>query len=342
MYSKKPLVSVIVTNYNGKKYLKKCFNSLLSQTYPNIELIFADDGSTDGSTEFMKKNFPQIKRAVLKKNSGVSVSANNGTKIAKGEYYLIFNNDTIAFPNFIEEMIKVAESNPKIGVACPQQLPYRAKDDKNMNYYQKDIGTGSDMYGYVSVAKEVGHIFYPDAAIFIRSDLFKKIGGFDPTFRLYGEDMDICWRVHLLGFKIKPTYKAKFRHDSFCAQKENGKFVTTYGRRYLVERQVINKLFKYYRLSTLWWLLPKFIFYYLAESLFFLIIRLDWRMFFSVYVKAIIWNLGQIKNISRNRKYIQKIRKVDDKYILSLMHKKYRKLEAVRRCGVPIIKNTNF
>jgi len=242
--NEKHLVSVIITNFNGKKYLKSCLDSLLGQTYKNMEIILADDGSTEDDVEYVRKNYPSVILAVNEKNSGLSITSNNGAKKAKGDYLLFYNNDTISFPNFVEEMVKVADSSPEAGVVCPIQLPYRSEDDAKMNDLQKEVGVGSDIYGYICMAKDAGHIFYSDAAIFIKTDLFQKIGGFDPDFFLYGEDMDICWRVHLLGYKIVPALEAKFRHDSFCAKTENGKFQTSHKRRYLVERQVINKLFK--------------------------------------------------------------------------------------------------
>jgi hypothetical protein len=338
MKAVKPLVSVIVTNYNGKRYLKKCFDSLLKQTYRNIELIFADDGSNDGSVMYMKKYYPQIIRSVNQENSGLSVTSNNAAFLAKGKYLLFYNNDTVAYPDFIEQMVEVAKGDKKVGVVCPIQMPYRRSNDKKMTEDQKDIGVGSDIYGYICTARDAGHIFYPDAAIFIRHGLFKQIKGFDPDFFLYGEDMDICWRVHLTGRKIAVAHKAIFRHDSYCAKKANGRFVTNYKRRYFVERQVINKILKYYQASTLIWILPKFLFFYFAEALFFLLIKLNFNMFFSVYIKAILWNLTKINNVLKNRRHIQRIRKVNDKYILNLMYPKYRKLEVALKSGVPIIK----
>lgn len=334
-----PLVSVIVSNYNGKKYLKRCFESLFEQTYPNIEMILADDCSTDGSVAYMQEHFPQVTLTVNPVNSGLSVTSNAGAAKATGKYLLFYNNDTYSYPDFIEEMVKTIENDSAVGVVCPIQLPYLEEADTTMTEDRKDIGTGSDIYGYVCTAKDAGHVFYPDAAIFIKKDLFEKIGKFDPDFRLYGEDMDLCWRVHLLGYKIKVSPKARFRHDSFCSmQDETGSIITSYKRRYLVERQVINKLFKYYMVGTLLRLLPSFILYYLAEALFFLLVKFDLKMFFSVYVNAVVWNLKKLKDTLAKRKYIQSIRVVEDSYILNLMYPKYRKLFVARKLGIPVMK----
>jgi len=335
---KTPLVSIIVSNYNGKKYLKKCFDSLLNQTYSNIELILSDDFSTDGSIDFMKDNFPSVKLAVNPRNSGLSVTSNNGAKLARGKYMLFYNNDTISFPSFVEELVKVAEENVSAGIVCPTQLPYLPSDDNKRSKEQKELGAGSDIYGYVCLASWSGHIFYPDAAIFMRANVFKEIGGFDPDFFLYGEDMDLCWRVHLLGYTIIPAPRSKFRHDSFCAQRINGKIQTTYKRRFLVERQVINKLFKYYTVPTLLYILPRFFLYYFSEAFFFLVFRLNFKMFFSVYIRAILWNLVRVKTIYKNRKVIQSKRRVSDSEIMNLMYPKYTKLYAVKLLGIPLVR----
>lgn len=338
--SKDPLVSIIVTNYNGLKYLRRCFDSLLKQTYKNIELIMADDHSTDGSVAFVRKRYPSIKIAVNKVNSGLGRNSNNGARLACGKYLFFYNNDTYSYPNFVEELVKAAETDYMVGMVNPTQLPYHAKDDSKMTIFQKDRGwsAGSDIYGNVCPSMWTNHEFFPDAAIFMPSLVFKKIGGFDDNFFLYGEDMDICWRIHLLGYKLIYASKAVFRHDSFCARREDGKIVSSIKRRHLVERQNINKLLKYYKFSTLLWLFPKFTFYFTLEAFFFLIIKREARVFWYVYVKAVWWNIIKIKDTFRRRAYIQKIRKVDDRYMLSIMYHGYGKIRAARIIGVPSIR----
>ncbi len=334
------LVSVIVTNYNGKKYLKACFDSLLKQTYPNIELILSDDGSTDGSVDAVRRDFPQVKISVNNKNSGLSVTSNNGAMLANGDYLLFYNNDTIAFSDFIEKLVASIEADTLNGVAYPFQLPYRQEDDSE--YYRKHgngfSACGADIFGNPCPALSTEKMFYPDAAIFIKRKVFNVVGGFDPKFFLYGEDVDICWRVHLLGYKIVYAPDAKFRHDSGCSQTENDRVVTSIKRRALVERQVINMMLKYYRLLTLLWIFPVFFILFTAEALFFLFVGLNFRMFFQVYLKAIWWNIVNIRETLAKRKAIQKIRVVSDRIMMGKMYKGYAKLDGIRRMGIPVIK----
>jgi len=147
MIAKNPLVSIIVTNYNGKKYLQKCFDSLLKQTYAPLELILADNCSQDNSVKFVEKNYPQVKIFVNEENAGLALTSNRGARLTRGEYLLFYNNDTIASPYFIAEMVKKAKKDKKIGVVCPRQLPYRPEDDTKRTEDERGIGVGSDIYG---------------------------------------------------------------------------------------------------------------------------------------------------------------------------------------------------
>lgn len=141
-----------------------------------------------------------------------------------------------------------------------------------------------------------------------------------------------------MGYKIASVPEARFRHDSFCAQKEGNRFVTNIKRRYLVERQVINKLLKYYTWQTLSWLLPKFIFLYISEALFFLVVKLNPKVFVMVYMRGLWWNLKRIITTLEKRKIIQQKRRISDKEVMELMSPKYRKLEVVKLVGIPEIR----
>jgi len=110
------LVSIIIVNYNGRHHLEECLKSLMQVTYKKFEVILVDNNSTDGSIEFVKNNHPSIKIKKLDKNYGFAEPNNIGAKIAKGELLLFLNNDTVADPNFIQEMISVLNQDSKIAI----------------------------------------------------------------------------------------------------------------------------------------------------------------------------------------------------------------------------------
>ena len=96
-----PKVSVIIVNYNGKKLLEKCLESLFKVEYDNFEVIVVDNNSTDDSVQFITKIYPSIIIIKLDSNKGFAEPNNLGAKIAKGDFLLLLNNDTIVTPNFI-------------------------------------------------------------------------------------------------------------------------------------------------------------------------------------------------------------------------------------------------
>lgn len=109
----KPLVSVVVLNWNGMPFLENNLSSLISQTYPDYEIVFVDNGSTDGSIEYVRQNFPMVSIIKNDGNLGFSTGNNIGFKYAKGRYIITLNNDTKVQSNFIEELVRIAESDKK-------------------------------------------------------------------------------------------------------------------------------------------------------------------------------------------------------------------------------------
>ena len=117
-----PLVSVIIVNYNGKHYLKKCISSLSAQSYPAIEVIFVDNGSSDGSTEYVRKEFPSVKIIESKKNLGFAKGNNKGIKEARSELIATLNNDTQVSSRWLEELVSAMNSDKKVGMCASKML----------------------------------------------------------------------------------------------------------------------------------------------------------------------------------------------------------------------------
>ena len=112
-----PLVSVIIVNYNGKRHLEKCLESLMKVDYEKYEVILVDNNSNDDSLEFVKSVYSSVIIIKLDKNYGFAEPNNIGAKIAKGEFLLFLNNDTKVNPNFIQEMVNVFNKDSKIAIS---------------------------------------------------------------------------------------------------------------------------------------------------------------------------------------------------------------------------------
>lgn len=318
-----PLVSVIIVNYNGRHYLRDCFESLKAGVHGNIEIIFVDNGSKDSSIEFVRERYPEIKIVDNEANLGLAVASNRGAQLSAGEYIFFYNNDTIADKNMISEMVRVADNDPGVGICGCTTLTYDGKEVINS-------GVACDIYGY---PYGKGEPLYVDAAIFIRKSVFKEVGGFDPEMFLYGEDRDICWRTLLYGYDVVVVPTAFFRHDSFCSMKD-GAYVTNVWKRHVGERNLIRSLLKNYSFRNLLKIFPRYLLISLAEvTVFTLTGRIN--VVRSAYLKAYWWNILRLRDTLRLRRKIQRERKADDSVVLRRMGKKSGKIELFKKIGIP-------
>lgn len=319
-----PKVSIIITNYNGKKYLENCISSLKQGVFQNFEIIIVDNGSSDGSIGFLKEKYPDIKLMDLGANFGLAIASNKGRELASGEYLFFYNNDTIADKHMLSELVKVMDADRHIGICGCKTMTYDGKRETN-------CGVQLDIFGY---PYGKGESFYVDAAIFIRKDVFNEIGGFDPKLFLYCEDKDLCWRVQLYGYKVVAVSKAIFWHDSFCAIDSKGNLTTNIKKRFMGEAFTLRMLLKNYSLFSLLKILPVYSFVNLAEIILFTLTG-KLKIVFEVYAKAYFWNIANFSDTMNLRKQIQKQRKVNDKVIQARMYRGSGKLKLFRTVGVP-------
>ncbi len=320
-----PLVSVIVVNYNGKKYLKNCFDSLSRVDYKNSEVILVDNGSKDGSVDFIKNNYPEVKILELGENLGLAVASNRGAEVANGEFLFFLNNDTIVDSEILKELVKTAKSDLKIGACACDVFTYDGK---------KEIGLGlsCDRFGYPCF--NLGDVFYPDAAIFVRRKVFEEIGGYDQKLFLYGEDRDLCWRIWLQGYYIAPVKSAHFFHDSACTLIGNEKYETNVWKRELGERNLIRSMIKNYSFSTLLVILPQYLALSFLEVLA-LVLKGQFRVVSQAYFKAYLWNIKNFSDTLKEHKRVNRKRAVSDKLIRKIMSKHIGKLELFKKSGIP-------
>jgi len=194
-----PKVSIIIVNYNGKELLQKCLDSLLNVRYDNFEIILVDNNSTDGTVEFITKNHPSIIIIKLDSNKGFAEPNNIAAKLAKGEYLLFLNNDTIVTPNFISEMVKVMETDKKIAICQSLLLKPDGSIDSSGDFID-NLGVVYNSKTKIDEIREVSSA--KGASMLVRSDIFKKLNGFDQKFFVTFEDVDLCWRSWILGYRV--------------------------------------------------------------------------------------------------------------------------------------------
>lgn len=324
-YSK---VSIIIVNFKGKIFLEGLFSSIKKLTYPNLEIIFVDNSPEEGNIRYVKENFPKVEVVENNKNLGFSLANNQGAKIAKGEYLFFLNNDTKVNSDALLILVKKMEEDKNIGICGCRMMSYDGK-----RYFH--TGIGLDIFGY-PVLKD--KIFYVEgSALMIRKELFEKLGGFDEKYFMFHEDIDLCWRARLLGYKIAVAPEAVIYHyaggSAGGGEIKGKKYETSYLRRYYSERNNIRTLLKNYEIKTLLFILPFYFLINLGEIiLFFLTLR--WKVVY-LYLKAYIWNLINLPDTFQERKKIQKLRKIPDKEIMKNMYFGSGKFLAFLKVRVP-------
>jgi GT2 family glycosyltransferase len=204
-----PLVSIILVNYNGRRFIERCLRSVLNTQYPNFEVILVDNGSTDGSLKLVEKVFckhPRLRIVRSKINLGFASANNKGVLNAKGKYVVFLNLDTEVESSWLTELVKVAESDYNIG-ACQSKL--LVLSDSALLDSAGDFPTRHGVpyirsyHSLDSKYKKVEEIFSARAAaMLVRYDALNKVGTFDPSYFIGYEDVDLCWRLRLAGYKV--------------------------------------------------------------------------------------------------------------------------------------------
>lgn len=212
-------ITVVIPNWNGMRWLKGCLESLSSQDYQGFDTLVIDNGSTDGSVQFIKENFPGIKVMCLDRNTGFANAVNIGIENSTTPYIALLNTDTQAYPDWLSSLLRKIESSPpEVAAINPQMLQMENPeliDDAGdeLSWYgaatKRGNGEPAEDYG-----KEE-EVFSPCAgASLYRRDFLSRAGGFDPAFFAYMEDVDLGLRGRLMGYRYLYLPKAKVLHES--------------------------------------------------------------------------------------------------------------------------------
>lgn len=322
-----PLVSVIILNYNGKKFLDDCFSSVLESTYPNVETMMLDNASTDDSVAYTRAKYPAVKIVENPHNNGYSNGYNLSFKHAKGKYFVLLNNDVKVAKDWLEPLVEAAEQDEEIAALQPKLVSMI--DPSNFEYAGASGGM-MDRYGYPftrgrlfdHMEKDEGQyddeteIFWASgAALFLRADVIKNCGDLDADFVHHMEEIDFCWRMHLAGYKIKVVPKSLVLHYGGATISPD-----SYKKMYWNHRNSTFMLFKnvgaenFYRILFMKWWLD-----FITISTSFL--KLDFKRTRAV-ISGHFWLFFHWGLIARKRKEVQSNRKVKDAVVFKKLYPK--------------------
>lgn len=209
-----PSVAIVILNWNGKKFLEKFLPSVIHTAYSNKRIVVADNASADDSLLFLEKQYPTVEIIRNMKNFGFAGGYNAALRLITADYYVLLNSDVEVHPDWVGPVIEIMEADQTIGACQPKILSYNKKD---VFEYAGASGGWIDIFGYpfargrVLDVCETDHGQYDNAipcfwasgaAMFVRSNVFHSLGGFDARFFAHQEEIDLCWRMQINGYKV--------------------------------------------------------------------------------------------------------------------------------------------
>jgi len=301
-------VSIIVVNWNGKYFLKKCLDSISRQKYQPYEVIVVDNASTDGSISYIRKFFPKIKVIPNKSNIGCAKAYNLGFSKAKGDYIVNLNNDTYSSDSlWLGKMVSDLEKDDAIAIVGSTHYTL-----KNLSYHKKHPNRVQTLnpLGYLvshDYGKRVKDPFLVGGgALILKKKYFKYPLFPQEHYVSYGEDLALCWKTRLNNLKIVMS-NAVLIHDCCGSYSKNRKTAIFH-----YEKNKLMNLLLFYESSSLIKLFPLM----LMSSL--IINTLHFKDIF-IRFKSYCWLLFNYRIILQMRKKIQAKRKASDKDIFRFM-----------------------
>lgn len=207
--------AVVILNWDTKDFLEKFLPPLIESTEGlDAEVIVADSASTDASMEMMSEKFPKIRQIRLEKNYGFTGGYNRALSLVDAEYYVLINSDIEVPKNWLSPLVEWMDTHPECGACGPKLHSWY---DRDMFEYAGAAGGYLDRYGYPfcrgrvmsKIEKDTGQYDTPanvlwvsGACLMVRSSLWNSLGGLDDRFFAHMEEIDLCWRIQLSGFKV--------------------------------------------------------------------------------------------------------------------------------------------
>lgn len=305
------MISIIIPNFNGKELLEKNLPSVIDAVSfygENCEIIVVDDGSNDGSCEFLKEEFKETKVISLKRNKGFSYACNQGAKISKGDILIFLNNDVKANENFISPLVECLSQNDDVFAVSPKIITPKRGVNSGLIYAEFKRGFIREKHQDLSNidindTKSKPTLYTSGAVFACKKDIFLELNGFDEVYNPYFfEDFDICYRAWKRGWKIIHEPNSVVFHDeqqTIGKNKKKAKMIYDRNRLIFHWENITDKDLRRQH------------FFYLGIKLLLSIIFCRWH-----YLKSFKDALKYIKQIKQDN--IRQITRFTDKEILKM------------------------
>jgi len=321
--------SIIIVTHNGLKYIDACVDSIFSSHIQNFEIIVVDNGSSDDTIKYLTNKYSKhtnLQIVPLDKNYGPARARNEGVKVAQGLYLGFLDNDTEVHKDWATHAKKAFEKDKKLGVIqCKLLLN---KERHKLDYIGEYLGSNGFLVQKIPSAtiddgsydKEYYILAAKSAGMFIRKNVFDRIGGFDASYFIYVEETDLGWRVWLAGYTAKFIPVSVVYHEFGTSTVILGTKATNYNSKFHGTKNYIQTHIKNLGTAGLVTILPLHITLWIGLSLFSLLKR-QWKS--SLWImEGILWNVIHLPETLVKRRKIQKARRVKDAYLFKMFMKK--------------------
>ena len=322
----RPILSVIIVNYNGSSYASRCIESVLASKTKSLELILVDNHSTLGDVNILKRKFKNsIKIVALKKNYGPARARNEGVKISRGKYIAFLDNDTKVHKQWASRAIKEFDGDKSLGIIqCKLLL---LKEPSKIDYVGEFLGQNGFLVQRAKAGEKdsgaydqkVELLAAKSAGMFIRKQAFLEAGGFDNDYFIYVEETDLGWRTWLKGYKTIFLPTSIVFHEFGTSTVILGKNQNTYNAKFHGSKNYILTLIKNLGTSSLFTILPVHIGLWIGLSVY-MVLRRDVASSYWI-LKGMVWNVIHFRKSLVKRNKIQKSRKLSDNELFPIILK---------------------
>lgn len=268
--------AVVILNYNGRQHLERFLPGVLATLNEHAELIVADNGSTDDSLSWLASNYPEVRLLDLKENYGFAEGYNRALRQVQADVYVLLNSDVEVAPDWLQAPLAVLARNQDVAAVQPKIRSYQERD-----YFEYAGAAGGfiDLLGYpfcrgrifAWIEKDSGQyddqteIFWASgAALFVRAELFHRIGGFDGAYFAHAEEIDLCWRLKRAGYRILAVPESQVFHVGGGTLSYNTPYKTYLNFRNTLITGLKNEPFG----KVFWWLPARLLLDFVAGLLF--------------------------------------------------------------------------
>ncbi|MBM3327066.1 MAG: glycosyltransferase family 2 protein [Calditrichaeota bacterium] len=305
--------------------LRECLDALSASQDADVEAVIVDNGSGETPSEWGVNALPVVQILHYPRRMGFAAACNRGVEAARGKYIFLLNNDAVVEPDTVRILVNALETAPDAAAVVPKILNY---NNPTQFDYSSAAGGALDRFGFPfargrifdHIEQDAGQydrlaeVFWgAGAALMLRRDLWLQAGGLEQTFFAHMEEIDLLWRMRLIGYRVLAIPQAVVRHRG-AATIRSGSFL----KAYLNHRNSLAMLLRNYSLPNIARYVPARL---LMDAAFagWSLIKLDFKNYWAV-IRAWFWLIFSINSIIGARKRIQGLRKVSDDIILKQLY----------------------